>query len=503
MNISKSKYVAFTNCQKQFWLECHKGELAVYNNASYTVFRQGHSVGELALELFDSVVDVTTKNENGSLDHSAMIQKTNINIDKSAIAEASVGVDGLYCQVDILKNNNDGTYDIYEVKSSGYIKDYYYRDIAFQKFVLEKAGFSINKCFLVHVNKFYVRKGNINPKKFLKVCDVTHKLCDYLSDLPINIASAKELIKEKNEPIIRLNKGCHSDNACPFKSYCFKELSEPSVFNLYNADFNKKLKLFNSGIVSFDDIAKGLEVLKEQKIKLSEKQLRQVDHCLNKQPIYVDKPSVNEFLTKVKFPIYFLDFETYYGAFPLFDGNSPFDQTPFQYSIHILHKDGKMDKKDFLAVGDCDPSFDLAKQLIEDIKNDGGSVVTYNAKFEKGVLSRLIKRFTAFGCNLTDIIERLVDLRDVFSKGYVYNKDMGGSFSIKSVLPALFPDKKEFNYNNLSLVHSGTEASESFAMLLKMEGKLMEETRKSLIEYCSLDTLAMVEIYKKLIELCK
>ena len=132
---------------------------------------------------------------------------------------------------------------------------------------------------------------------------------------------------------------------------------------------------------------------------------------------------------------------------------------------------------------------------------ESGSIIAYNDSFEKSRIKELAHLVTNKKKELFALIDRFVDLADVFQKGYCYNKQMGGSFSIKSVLPALFPNDPELNYKNLDGVHKGDEASAAYLALSTMNEEEYHNTRKNLLAYCKLDTYAMVKIYQKLLEL--
>jgi hypothetical protein len=109
--------------------------------------------------------------------------------------------------------------------------------------------------------------------------------------------------------------------------------------------------------------------------------------------------------------------------------------------------------------------------------------------------------YPKYKSKLFNLDARFIDLADVFQKGYCYNKAMGGSFSIKSVLPALFPNDPTLDYHSLTDVHKGDEASKAYLELSKLDKETYDRIRESLLAYCKLDTYAMVKIYYKLLEL--
>ena len=187
---------------------------------------------------------------------------------------------------------------------------------------------------------------------------------------------------------------------------------------------------------------------------------------------------------------------------PLYNYVSPYEQIPFQYSLHILYEDGKLVHKEFLAEPDIDPRESLAKQLIEDIPRDVCSVA-YNMSFEKNVIKKLAEVYPDLREHLLNIRDNMKDLMIPFYKRWYYMKEMEGSYSIKYVLPALFPNDPSLNYKNLPLVHKGDEASNTYKDLGNHTKEEQETIRHGLLVYCELDTFAMVKIYEKIIEVTK
>jgi hypothetical protein len=214
-NISKSRYTSFLTCQKQFWLNCHKPDLAKKDASLQARFDQGHEIGEMALKLFPNIVDTTTQKEDGALDIGAMIEKTQHLIAQNcpAIAEAAFSGDGIYCAVDTLKNNGDKTWDIYEVKSSTGVKPIYYLDIAFQKYALTACGVKVRNCYAVYINNRYVRNGNVEPSELFSMEEVSLHLPELTQDIPENLKKAQEIYANKDEPQIDISENCDAPTA--------------------------------------------------------------------------------------------------------------------------------------------------------------------------------------------------------------------------------------------------------------------------------------------------
>lgn len=489
---SKSKFVMFCGCHKRLWLEKNKEEYKEENQNEERLVN-GNLVGDLAMSLFgDYYLAETDEND---LSQQASNTLDAINRSEKVICEAAFILDNHYCAVDILVNDGDG-YSIYEVKSTTSVKPHYLYDLAYQYYVLHNLGYEINSLNLVHINSGYIFENKLDIKKYFKINDLTKEVKEKYCDVCNLLEESDRILNDVKEPKSIMSSQCNAYNGCPFLTYCKKYNNIPdknSVYDLYNN--RARTKQVNSKIVSFKDIL-------DNNIKLSEIQARQIDFALNDRDMYIDKEKIKEFIEGFEFPIYFFDFETYQDIIPKFDGTRPYQQIPFQYSLHILNSDGSLEHKEFLGDGINNPIYDIVEKMISDL-GDKGSIVAYNDSFEKSRIKELSEIVIKHKDKLDSFINRFVDLADVFQNGYCYNKEMGGSFSIKSVLPALFPNDASLNYKNLEDVHKGDEASATYLALKDMSKEEYDKKRISLLNYCKLDTYAMVRIYQKLLELIK
>jgi len=492
--ITKTNYVSYCKCPKWLYLSIHKKDEEEINEES---IRKGNETGALARGLFGNyaLVGKDTLNMEKKVEET----KEYITNNSDVICEASFIFKDLFCAVDILKKV-DGGYEIYEVKSTTSENDktamlHYYQDIAFQSYVLTKLGYKVVGCNLVLLNEEYVRIGDINIQDLFKIINIDEEK-QFIKEkerVRDNLAKLRNVMNSTKEVMCSTTSLC-LNGQCPFSKYCTKDIREDSVLNLYSC--RKKFSLNDSGIDTFE------KLLDQRQYKLSEIQRRQIDFYLNnREDTYLEKDNLSRFLEDIKYPIYFLDFETINEAIPPFDNSSVYQQIPVQFSLHILREDGTLEHKEYVGDGINDPREDVARLLLEYIKDDGGSIVSYNASFEKGRISELS---TLEGYSeIVELNERFVDLLDVFRSGYIYNKDMRNSFSIKSTLPALFKDDKELNYKSLDEVHNGTEAMKAYNSLKLLSDDDRERLKVNLLKYCELDTYAMVKLYQKMIDLTK
>lgn len=509
MSVSKSLYTLLCKCEKAFWLNVFDQNKAtpIDHNAQARV-DEGIKVGFLARQLFGGGVDMTTKNGD-NLDIGAMIAKTQKNMQKgsSPIYEAAFSFDGNYCAVDILLKTKGG-WAIYEVKSTSFPElngktsklKKYAPDVAYQKWLLEKCGVNVTGVYLVCLNSNYKRDGDLDLNKLFHIEKFDEFIAEEYSLVPERVAKAKNLLKQTTEPSQNLGHYCFKPYLCAFWQYCKQQkgLPEPSVFDVYGGSsgkdcfyFDKKLENYHAGRVSFD--------------QLKNQQLGCIQTLQVEGKEHVDKEGIRSFLETLSYPLYFLDFETMMYAVPEFDQTKPYQQVTFQYSLHIMKSEsGPVEHREYLAPSDgSNPMPALAEQLCQDIP-ENVCVLAYNKSFECSRIEEMADAFPHLKSHLLNIRENIKDLLDPFQKGYYYLPAMKGSFSIKSVLPALFPDDPELNYHNLAgSVHNGTEAMTIFPKIKDMSPADAAAARQSLLEYCKLDTWAMVKVLEALRRIVK
>lgn len=488
--LSKSRYCQGLQCPKMLWLQKNKPEEAV-SLADEAVLENGRMVGEVAREYFGKydLIDF-------SFDKQMMCDQTKACLDAGAesIAEASFIYDGLYCAVDILHRNGKG-WDIVEVKSSTEIKDVYLDDVAFQNYVLTMCGVKVKRIYILYINKGYVRHGDLNLKELFVMEDVTGEANDRFINIPDDIDEIRRVAIQENEPQKDIDMCCLSPYECAFKNYCWKHVPEISVFDVYKMKKTSMFDCYHQGIVTFDELA-------ESGVKLTARQKMQVDFAIKHSPDHVNAKAIRAFLDTLTFPLYHLDFETFQQAIPEFEGGKPYAQIPFQYSLHVEYEDGRLEHKEFLAEAGTDPRRAIAERLCEDIPR-GACSLAYNMSFEKTRMKELGELFPDLKDHLMDIANNMHDIMVPFQKGDYYSEAMQGSYSIKFVLPALYPDDPELDYHNLDMVHNGGEASSAFATMAKKTPEEIAALRANLLKYCGLDTYAMVKVLQKLREAAK
>jgi CRISPR/Cas system-associated exonuclease Cas4 (RecB family) len=403
---------------------------------------------------------------------------------KNIIFEATFSGNGGFAMLDILVKNAN-KWDIYEVKSSTSIKKNHIIDSSYQRFVASK-DINIGDNYIIYINNKYTRGDNLNIDKLFTINNITDKVLAIMPSIHKSLKQQQDILKG-DEPQTIIKKKCTS---CEYKNYCFYEcLSIPkqSVFNLYNC--RNKIKWYNEGKIKYSD------VLGEY---LNPVQLAQI---ANKE--IINPTILKDFINKITYPIYFFDFETFQDAVPRFKGQKPYAQMPFQYSLHILTEDEKLQHFEFLAKCDEDPRVKIAQNMLKNL-GKSGTIMAFNQSFEIGRIKELAKFAPEYKDELLALIPRFADLIIPFRKLGYYHPNMNGSFSLKSVLPAMFKGVDELDYKKLGSVQNGGDAMNIFANLhLESNQEKIQKVRNDLLKYCHLDTFSMVKIWQKLIILAK
>lgn len=444
--LSKSKYTRGINCQKSLWLYVHKNDERIVSESSQAVMTQGTSVGELACQYFPG--GKMAMLEDYPNFESAKRTKEFIEQGVETIYEATFIYDNTLVAVDILHKHN-GKWSMYEVKSTNSVKDYQVKDVAVQYYVLKGSGLELEDAYLMHLNRDYVRRGELDITKLFLPESLLTQILPMQQSVASNLQLLREMI-EKEEPVIEMGGQCSSPYECDFKSYCTKLI--PVV---------------------------------EQEVKV-----------LSSVP-EIKETEVKSFVKEVQYPLHHLDFETIMPAVPLFDESRPYQQIPFQYSLHCQETEGGEIKHfAYLAESNLtiDPRKALIEQMISDTKN-AKTIFVYNIAFERTRIYEMIRDFPEYTNELQLIIGKLVDLIIPFRRKYYRTETMEGKYSIKKVLPVLCP---ELSYDDLE-IGDGMTASNSFlGLYFSDDTEYIMATRENLLKYCHQDTLAMVKVFEVL-----
>ena len=486
--LSKSRFQSGLQCLKRLYLECYNRELAdEIGPALQAVFDTGNAVGEKARERFPGgrLVD------ESHLEHARAVETTRTLLGDASIPslyEAAVTFENIRTRFDVLVRRDGQRFDLVEVKSSTGVKDEHITDVAIQLYAAEGSGIAVDKAYLMHLNREYVYQGGEHDlQQLFTLADVTEKAREYAAhSIPGELEGMWEMLEQDAAPDIDTGKHCKNPHTCSFFGHCHQGEPEHSVMQLPRLSDSLLARLKGSGIRSIGDIPPDLT-------GLSATQFRVRNAVVDGRP-YVG-PGLRPSLEEIEFPANFLDFETINPGIPIYIGTSPYQRIPFQWSLHVLDESGELTHREFLNPDGQDPRERFSASLLEALP-DTGSIVAYSS-YEKSVINELAEALPRRRDGLLALVPRVVDLMRVVQGNY-YHPGFHGSFSIKSVLPALAPG---FGYDELK-VQEGLAASAAYARLVAggVPDDEAAETREALLAYCERDTEAMVRVYQRLLD---
>jgi hypothetical protein len=481
--LSKSLFIRGLQCHKSLYLHKHHPELKDEVSAEQEArFSTGKDVGRLAQQLFPGGVEIPYE----GLSHSEQINRTSEEIKKGkdTIYEATFSHDGVYVRVDILHKGSKG-WEIYEVKSSASVKDVHFDDAAIQYYVVKGAGLPVSNVFLTHINNEYVRKGDIDPNGLFLSEDITAQVLEKQPFIPEELEKIRTMLKGR-QPKIHIGPYCSDPYPCDFTGHCWSHIPSPSVFDFMGRGKPDAFGLYQQGIVRMEDVPPEL---------LGWQQQMQLNGTLYRKN-HIDGGAVKEFVRSLWFPLCFLDFETTAMIpIPMYDGIRPYQQVPFQYSLHIIGKPGSETRHhEFLADGSTNPQRALMESLLSVVPKNS-CIATWNQSFEIGRLRDLAVAFPERSGEINAIIGNIRDLMIPFRDKLIYHWQFNGSFSIKAVLPALVPD---LSYDNLELSDGEMASAAWVRMIQSKDDREKAIIRQQLLEYCNLDTWAMVRILEEM-----
>ena len=482
LRLSKTKYLNGLQCKKLLWHIYNEPEaIPDPDEATQAIFEQGHLVGDYAKKLFPKGIEVdhTGSFEDGLKSTRELILK------RVPIFEAALAYKNCYARADIIEPVGKDKWDLIEVKSSTELKDVNYSDIGFQYYVYTGAGLKIDKCYLMCIDNTYVRKGEIDPKKLLKKIDVTDEIKkSYSKAIEKNVAEMLKAITAEAFIEIGIGTHCSDPYDCPLIDKCWSFLPERNVFLLYR---NKKLPLalIKDGILELVKIPDDHELNEKNQIQV---------YCEKTGKPHINQDKINDFLGTIHYPAYYMDFETFASAIPVFDDSRPYQQIPFQFSVHVVREKGtRPEHYSFLADGPNDPRPEFMARLKQ-IMGTKGSIIAYNASFEIGRLKECALVLPKYKKWVESIEKRILDLLQPFRAFAYYHPKQNGSCSIKKVLPVLTGK----SYDDMEIGDGGTASAEYFRVTFTEDNKDRNNVRQFLEEYCGLDTMGMVDIVEQL-----
>jgi hypothetical protein len=484
--LSKSKFLSGLQCHKRLYLEIHHPALATPPDPStQAILDMGTEIGVLAQRRFPGGVLVKSgfrQREAVLAETAALLRDPSI----PAIFEAAFEYDGVLVRVDVVERVQKGdggssSWRLIEVKSSTRVKEVHLDDLSIQRYIVEGAGLRLDATCLMHINTGYLYEGGeVDLQALFAIEDVSEAVTNRQEPMLERLVAMKAVLLKTQPPAIEPDGHCHTPYECPFWAHCTKE--KPSRW-IYHLPGKKEMvsQLVERGIATIDEIPDGT--------KLSDVQRRVKDN------VEWISSELSQILRSVRYPVHHVDVETVMLALPRFSATRPYQSIPVQWSNHIELEPGKVVHQEFLHGEASEPRKRWAEALIESLGEEG-SIVVYSA-YEEAIMRQLAEAFPEFRSAFKSIAKRLWDLLPVI-KGHYYHPAFNGSYSIKSVLPAIVPS---LGYDDLTIQEGGQAAAEYYRMVF-IETDWVEQAarREALLRYCARDTLAMVELRRVLNE---
>jgi hypothetical protein len=483
--LSKSTFIRGLQCSKSLYL--YKNFIHLRDPLSaeqQSMFSRGNSVGELAQNLFPGGIDSTAEKRSDTI---AAVIKTKELIEKGqeVIYEAAFQSDGVLVILDILVKREDKWF-AYEVKSSTKISNTYLLDASLQFYVITNSGLPLEDISLVTINNSYVKNGPIDPHGLFAIRSVKKEAIANQEMITENIRVSKLVAENPQMPEIKIGEHCFSPYSCDFMGTCWKNIPKNSVFEISGIPKAEQFALYNAGFKTIQEIPEKNMLDKNANIHIG---------SIKTGNVVINSDAITKFLDKAVYPLFFMDFETFMPAVPIYNGTKPYQHIPFQYSLHYKkNKNLSLEHFDFIGEQGMDPRRSFLESLLFNTKSEG-TILVFDALMERNVLNGLKKDFPEFASEIDSRLERILDLAQPFQERSYYHPAMKNSFSIKNLLPALVP---ELSYSGLK-ISSGSIAMIAFEKL-QTESDMFKilEIKEQLLEYCKLDTLAMVKVFEVL-----
>lgn len=481
--LTKSRYLSGLQCYKYLWISVHDpARLPDYNAATLHRFDQGKQVGELAKKLYPDGINIPTEDFFGNIRRTMELVRQ-----RRPLFEGAVRTGRIYSRADILNPIGDDQWDIIEVKSGTSVKDIDIHDVSFQKHCFEQSGLKIRKVWLMHLDNTYVRNGSIAPESLFKKEDITETVAEAAAGIQERITAMLTVLDSGCCPEVEIGRYCSNPYECQMRGSCWEFLPDNCIFELASGG-RACFDLFKQGVLTIKDIPADFALTQKQQIQ---------HRSVTEGGYFINSGEIEQFLNSLHYPVHYLDFETFSPAIPFFNGTRPYQKIPFQFSLHVVKKDGaKPSHYGFLAEGPQDPRPQFLEALHRFLQ-PSGSIVVYNRWFEKSIVEELGNNFPDYRPWTEDVVERMVDLHVPFKNFHFYHPSQKGSTSLKKVLPAVTGR----GYDGL-VIANGEDASIDYMGITFGDASEEErkEVREALERYCKLDTEGMVWIVNKLKE---
>lgn len=483
--LSKSRLTALAQCPKRLWLQVHRPEEAAVDPGREARFAVGHEIGALACSLIPEGIMIEAEpNLAAALKRTADLIRNGV---RQPLFEATFAHQGVLVRVDVMEPVDDGSWHVAEVKSSTSRKDYHLADLATQLWVMRENGITIESASIRHINNGFTL---LEEGRYEGLLTDTDSLVEAQAQesTQSELASRAREILAGIEPTMDIGDHCDSPFSCEFSDYCRKGVPyvEWPIRQLPNTGKRLAGEWADKGIFELLDLAPE---------SLSNATHRRIHQATRTGVAFHDRERALRDIADWAWPRSYLDFETITFAIPRWVGTRPWQQIPFQFSVHVEEEDGAIEHREFLVLDGTDPRRACAEALISHLPA-AGAIIAYFSSFERARVKDLAEHFSDLAGELLAIADRIVDLLPV-TRNCWYHRDQRGSWSIKAVLPTISGASP---YKNLA-VQDGGAAQLAFAEAIAFNctPDRRDKIAADLRRYCGLDTEAMILVLHHLI----
>jgi len=487
--LSKSSFLKSIQCQKALYLTVNHHKLKdSISEEQQALFNRGNEVGTLAHQLFPGGIDCSP--EQRYLFQKAVKKTQNlIGSGISTLYEAVFQHERTLVMLDILHQEN-GKWYAYEVKSSAKVTKRHILDAALQYHIVTNAGLPLEDVYIITINKEYTKNGPIDLNQFFSITSVLKEVKAKQGYIKENLMNAKYTLQQSRIPKINIGPHCTAPYPCDFIGYCWQNVPENSILNLTGLDKNLKFERYHQGYEKIDDLPQDFELPLAARIQIQAHQRNQE---------YINHERLRKFMGNIKYPLYFMDFESFMAALPIYDGTYPYEHIPFQYSLHYQADENReVQHYEFLAKAGPDPRKDFLERLLADTERPG-QLIVFDKNFEKKILNQLKAEFPAYQEYIDDRLQRIIDLSVPFHKLIYYHPAMKGSFKLKAILHAITGNN---TYNEYKIEHGGIASLVFEQLIEEPDPEKVAQTRENLLAYCKMDTEALIIILEALKKKC-
>lgn len=480
--LSKSQIAAFEQCARRLWLGVHQPDAASADDGAQARYAVGHEVGAVARALAPDGVLVEAEADLG-----AALEATRAHLASGThpVFEATVEHDGVLIRIDVLEPMGNGAWRVAEVKSSTSARPHHRTDLATQVWVARQAGIAVGSAAIRHIDNRFVLTETGRFDGLFADEECLEDIEALVAERPALIEAARAVLTGP-DPAIAPGDHCASPHPCAFSDHCSRGLPEPPAWPvtvLPNGGGGPWLKAGVQDLLAVDAA------------ELTNPVHRRVYEATLTGATFHDPAAARAVIRAWTFPRAWLDFETIAFAVPRWIGTRPYQQVPFQFSVHVEQQDGRIAHRAFLSLDGEDPRRACAQALINALP-ESGAIIAYNASFERSRIRELAEAFPDLAPALSAMADRIVDLLPV-TRATWYHRDQRGSWSIKAVLPTIAP---ELDYSGLDVKDGGQAQAAWLEITAGADPARRTELERGLLAYCERDTWAMVVLARRLCE---